>query len=144
MFGVWDRDPRGDDPNAEPFEIPMHGCGLMSCRKAAWPGFHPQFRGFGGEEGYLHRKFRRRGNRTLCLPFLRWVHRFSRPNGIKYPLRREDRVRNYLIGLLEHNEPTDDAVQHFAQYLSIPELNALLAEFDLPPLDEAHVPAANP
>jgi hypothetical protein len=76
MYGYWESDPRADDPDGAPFDIPMHGLGLFACRRAAWPGFNPQFRGFGGEEGYIHEKFRRAGGRTLCLPFLRWIHRF--------------------------------------------------------------------
>ena len=66
MYGVWESDPRGEDPQAAPFDIPMQGLGLFACRRAAWPGFNPQFRGFGGEEGYIHEKTRQRGGRTLC------------------------------------------------------------------------------
>jgi hypothetical protein len=113
MFGVWDRDERGADPDNDPFEIPMHGLGLFSCRKAAWPGFNPAFRGFGGEEGYIHEKFRRRGGRTLCLPFLRWAHRFGRPNGVAYPLTRYHKVRNYILGRIELGLPYDDVISHF-------------------------------
>jgi Glycosyl transferase family 2 len=48
MWGTWATDPRGQDPEGEPFEIPMQGLGAFSCRKGAWPGFNPMFRGFGG------------------------------------------------------------------------------------------------
>jgi hypothetical protein len=34
----------------------------------------------------------------FCLPFLRWVHRFARPNGVPYQLQLWDKVRNYVIG----------------------------------------------
>jgi hypothetical protein len=95
MYGIWATDPRGADPGGAPFEIPMQGLGLFACRRNVWPGFNPAFRGFGGEEGYVHEKFRRRGGKTLCLPFLRWVHRFNRPLGTSYPVRWEDRVRNF-------------------------------------------------
>ena len=47
-------DDRGRDSNGEPFEIPMQGLGMFSCRKEAWLGFNPLFNGFGGEEGYIH------------------------------------------------------------------------------------------
>src|SRR5207244_2516072 len=63
-----------------------------------WPGFNPRFRGFGGEEGYLHEKVRRNGGRVLCLPALGWAHRFARPMGAPYRPTWEDRVRNYRIG----------------------------------------------
>ena len=51
----------------------------------AWPGFPAAFRGFGGEEAYIHEKFRRAGGRRLCLPWLRWMHRFGRP--VAFPTR---------------------------------------------------------
>jgi hypothetical protein len=50
MWGTWATDPRGQDPEGEPFEIPMQGLGAFSCRKGAWPGFNPMFRGFGGKK----------------------------------------------------------------------------------------------
>jgi hypothetical protein len=95
----------------------MQGLGLFGCRRAAWPGLNPAFRGFGGEEGYLHAKFRRNGGRTLCLPFLRWMHRFARPLGTRYPNRWDDRIRNYLIGFRELNLPTADLEQHYREFL---------------------------
>ncbi|MGL1784034.1 hypothetical protein ACSTG0_23510, partial [Vibrio parahaemolyticus] len=78
-------DPAGAEPDLPPFEIPMQGMGLFACRRDAWAGFNPDFRGFGGEEGYIHEKFRQRGGKVLCLPFLRWMHRFNRPLGLPYP-----------------------------------------------------------
>ena len=83
MYGQWAVDPRGLDPGAEPFDIPMQGLGLFACRRDAWAGLSPRFRGFGGEEGYLHEKVRRAGGRTVCLPALRWLHRFDRPGGCR-------------------------------------------------------------
>jgi hypothetical protein len=101
MYGIWATDPRGVDPDGAPFEIPMQGLGVFACRRAAWPGFNPKFRGFGGEEGYIHEKFRQNGGKTLCLPFLRWMHRFNRPLGIPYRNTWDDRFRNYMIGFAE-------------------------------------------
>lgn len=118
MWGVWETDPRGRDPDGEPFDIPMQGLGVFSCRRQAWPGFNPAFRGFGGEEGYIHEKFRQRGGRTLCLPWLRWVHRFSRPKGVPYPLAVEDKLRNYIIGHTELGLDITPALEHFADFLS--------------------------
>jgi hypothetical protein len=101
MFGTWASDQRGRDPDGEPFEVPMQGLGLFSCRKEAWPGFNPAFRGFGGEEGYIHEKFRRQGGKCLCLPWLTWAHRFQRPQGVPYRNDLGDRLSNYLIGWQE-------------------------------------------
>lgn len=132
MLGVWGVDPRGESADAPPFEIPMHGCGLMSCRKDAWLGFHPQFRGFGGEEGYIHEKFRRAGRSVWCLPFLRWLHRFGRPQGTTYPLMRENRVRNYLLGRLELGLPYDDVLACFAPLMTREQVEPILIELGLP------------
>jgi hypothetical protein len=118
MYGTWATDPRGLDEEGEPFEIPMQGMGAFSCRTDAWPGFNPRFRGFGGEEGYIHEKFRRGGRRCLCLPWLRWMHRFGRPDGVPFPLTVEDKLRNYLIGHAELSIDTRPLLEHFGQYLA--------------------------
>ena len=117
MYGTWADDQRAADPLAPCFDIPMHGLGLFACARAAWPGFNPKFRGFGGEEGYIHIKTRQRGGRTLCLPFLRWAHRFNRPLGPKYVNRWEDRMRNYFIGFTELGLDTVEMEAHFADLL---------------------------
>jgi len=117
MYGTWDSDPAGAEPDQPPFEIPMQGLGLFACRRSAWPGFNPAFRGFGGEEGYIHGKFRQRGGKTLCLPFLRWMHRFNRPLGTPYTNVWEDRVQNYLIGFRELGWDTAPVIDHFRELL---------------------------
>jgi hypothetical protein len=119
FYGTWDTDERAKELDGAPFDIPMQGLGLFACRRAAWLGFNPEFRGFGGEEGYIHEKFRRAGGRTLCLPFLRWVHRFGRPMGAPYPVRWEDRVRNYIIGFREVGLPTSGMLEHFREHLGV-------------------------
>ncbi len=117
MFGKWETDERGKDPKNEPFEIDMQGMGAFACRKDAWLGFNPKFKGFGGEEGYIHEKFRQAGRKTLLLPFLRWVHRFNRPAGIPYPNLWHDRIRNYYIGLTELGLDTKPIADHFIELL---------------------------
>ncbi len=116
MWGIWATDERGRNPDGEPFEIPMQGLGVFACRRDAWLGFSPHFRGFGGEEGYIHEKYRQHGRRTLCLPFLRWMHRFARPDGVPYPASIDDRIRNYLIGHLELGLDCQPVLDHFAEY----------------------------
>lgn len=113
MYGRWAVDERGLDVDAEPFEIPMQGLGCFVARRESWLGFNPRFRGFGGEEGYLHEKYCRAGRRTLCLPFLRWLHRFDRPFGTRYVNVWEDRIANYLHGWDELGLPERDVVEHF-------------------------------
>ena len=117
MFGVWGSDPRADDPDAEPFEIEMQGLGVFACRRDAWPGFNPRLAGFGSEEGYIQEKFRQAGGRALCLPFLRWLHRFGRPMGVRYRNDWEDRIRNYLIVARELGRDPSEMIQHFREYI---------------------------
>jgi Coenzyme PQQ synthesis protein D (PqqD)/Glycosyl transferase family 2 len=117
MFGQWGLDPRIDEAGCEPFEIAMHGLGLFACRRDAWPGLNPRLRGFGGEEGYLHEKFRQRGGRVLCHPQLAWLHRFSRPAGVSYPNAWEDRVRNYVVAWSEIGWDLAPIQSHFCELL---------------------------
>lgn len=86
--------------DAEPFEIPACGMGAFACRKSDWLWYNANFRGFGGEEWYIHTKYRQAGRQTLCLPFLRWVHRFGRVS-VPYALPWYGKARNYVIGHAE-------------------------------------------
>lgn len=113
MFGIWDHNHKAHNPEGEPYEIPMHGMGIFMCKTDAWLGFNKNFRSFGGEEGYIHKKFRKAGRKIYNLPFLRWNHRFQRPNGISYPIVLADRIRNYLIGHTELGQNYDDIFEHF-------------------------------
>jgi glycosyltransferase involved in cell wall biosynthesis len=109
MWGVW-----GDivsELPVEAIEIPMHGLGLFGCRKDAWLGFNSDFRGFGGEEGYIHEKFRKSGRKVLCLPWLQWCHRFGKSG--PYPLNGNDRIRNYLLGFKELGLDPKPIYNHF-------------------------------
>lgn len=110
-YGSWDTDKRGLDPNAAPFEIPFSGVGVMACRKDAWVGYNKDFIGFGAEEWYIHRKFRQAGGTVLCLPFLRWIHRFGRMPHANYPLELWKKTYNHLLGSLELGDMDDVAYQ---------------------------------
>jgi hypothetical protein len=117
MYGKWGLDQRGADPDAPPFEIPLQGLGVFACRKEAWPGLNPRLQGFGSEEGYLHDKVRRNGGKIICLPFLRWLHRFRPSGGVTYPLHWADRVRNYLITCDELGQDNAPVREHFESLL---------------------------
>ena len=119
MFGTWDTNQEALD-KGDPFEIQMQGTGLLSCKKEHWVGFNPEFRGFGGEEWYIQEKFRQYGGNVLCLPFLKWMHRFGRPNEPQYPLEMYDRIKNYIIGWMElYKDKKDERVlsivEHFVE-----------------------------
>lgn len=97
------------------FEIPAHGMGLWACRRDSWLGFNQNFRQFGGEEFYIHVKYRKAGRRVWCLPDVRWRHRFSdlTTHKIEYPLTLQGKVRNYCTGLSELGLPLDPIYKEF-------------------------------
>lgn len=105
----------------EPFRIPAMGLGLFLAKRSSWLGFNKEFRGFGGEEGYIHRKYELAGRGTWTLPFLRWNHRFPRPNGVPYVLNVYDKLRNYVIGFKEIGRDLKELHQHFVLEGNIPE-----------------------
>jgi len=96
-----------------PFEIFSQGLGMFLVRRESWLGFNPYTAGFGGEEGYIHEKYRKAGRRAMCLPFLKWLHRFHRPDGVTYPLTVFNKVRNYVLEFMEIGKPLDEIRQHF-------------------------------
>ena len=121
MWGQWGLDDRAVDPRAEPFEIEMMGLGLFACRKDAFPGFNERMVGFGGEEGYLHEKIRRNGGRNLCLPWLRWWHRFNEfvPGAAPYVATIEDKAWNYCVGWGELDWNLAPIWEHFATIMPV-------------------------
>lgn len=108
-------------PRDMPFEVPANGLGLFACRRSAWPGFNPHFREFGGEEGYIHLKFKKLGPKTVCYPWLRWMHRFGRPGGAKYPRSLWSKARNYVLGFRELGLSLESIHDHFVKEGQMPE-----------------------
>lgn len=127
MFGTWKSQALSGD---EPFEIPMHGLGVFACNTSAWLEFNENFNGFGGEEGYIHEKFRQAGRKIWCLPFFKWIHRFQRPRGIAYKLDIQDRIRNYLLGWLELKKDPQEVIDHFNVVAPDIDCHAILKEVD--------------
>jgi hypothetical protein len=145
MFGIWATDKRGNGKHNDPFEIEMHGCGVFLARTESWLGFNEDFQGFGGEEGYIHTKYKQDGRKVWCLPFLRWVHRFNRPRGVPYPLAVEDKIRNYLIGHEELGLPFDAIIEHFGETQPNIDVNALIKDLGKDPSSKTEsVPASIP
>lgn len=101
------------------FEIPAQGLGLFSSLKEHWLGFNPNFRSFGGEECYIHEKYRQAGRTTFCLPFLKWNHRFGRPGGPKYPITVEGKMRNYILGFQELGLDLEPVRKHFVDEVGV-------------------------
>jgi len=109
FFGIW----ATKDTQEKYFEIPSQGLGVFSTKKSEWLGFNPLFKGFGGEEGYIHEKYRKKGGRCICVKDFKWIHKFGRPNGVPFPNILEDRLSNYLIGKWELGLPYQDVIDHF-------------------------------
>ena len=121
MYGIWHTNQEAYDKGF-PFEIPMQGMGLLSFERKHWPGISQLFTGFGAEEGYIAEKFRRNGGKNICIPQLKWMHRFGRPSGVKYRLVLEDRIWNYFIGWLdatddENHHIINEAIEHFSAFI---------------------------
>lgn len=117
MYGTWHTNKEAYERGV-PFEIPLQGMGLCAFERSNWPGINNNFKGFGAEEGYIAEKFRRNGGKNICIPQLKWVHRFGRPEGVKYRLILEDRIWNYFIGWLEitkdpEHEMIKSTYEHF-------------------------------
>jgi hypothetical protein len=98
--------------------------------RAHWPGINPRFMGFGGEEGYVHALVRRQGGRTLCLPDLRWHHRFPRPRGVPYRLNHHDRINNYLAAWRELGWDLRPVHRHFTELLGDTAYDALRVQVE--------------
>lgn len=109
----------GKGEDTEPFEIPGQGLGLFSSLRDEWLGFNPDFRSFGGEECYIHEKYRQAGRKTMCLPFLKWNHRFGRPGGPKYPITVEGKMRNYILGFKELGLDLEEVRHHFVNEVGV-------------------------
>jgi hypothetical protein len=113
MYGKWLINPDRLKSNKE-YEIEIMGLGLFSCARSNWLGFNKKFRGFGGEEGYIHKKYKKAGHKSVVLPWLKWNHRFTRPRGVPYQNEYIDRVKNYLIGWDELGEDTTDIIDYYS------------------------------
>ena len=131
MYGTWDTDDRYKE--GKPFEIPMNGMGLFAFETTNWPGINQNFKGFGGEEWYIQEKFRNNGGKCVCLPQLKWLHRFNRPLGIPYVNTWEDRVWNYHLGWWELyndvNHPLIRSIdEHFKDYISVQSIEQIFED----------------
>lgn len=100
--------------NAEtPFDIPGMGLGFFSQKRSNWLGFNPHARAFGGEELYYHSKVRQHGGEAICIPQLKWLHRFGRPDGVPYPLDMYNKIRNYVLEFQELGMDIAPVRNHF-------------------------------
>lgn len=112
--------PLGTRDTDPPFQIPGMGMGLFTCRTAAWEGFHPDATEFGGEEMWYSQKVELHGHRHLCLPGLRWWHKFNRDSGIPYPIHTYTKARNYVLEFMQIGKDLAPIYDHFVLGLELP------------------------
>ena len=112
MWGIWETDKTLLETD-ELKPIWAQGCGLMLVRRESWLGFNKNFKGFGGEEGYIHEKYRKAGREVYLIPWLGWWHRFGNPDTKHYNLTRYSKVRNYVLGHLELEKDLKPIYDHF-------------------------------
>lgn len=115
MWGIWGTDPKllKDD---SPKDVWGQGCGLFLVKTDSWLGFNKDFNGFGGEEGYIHEKYRKAGRKVQILPWLRWWHRFGNPDAKQYKNTVYAKTRNYVLG---HNELGLDPYPIYDHFVSL-------------------------
>jgi glycosyltransferase involved in cell wall biosynthesis len=122
MWGIW-----GDAATIKKFdawkskEIWGHGMGLALFHKDFWPNFHPDMEGFGGEEGYIHEKYRKQGGKVISFPDMGWWHRFHNQSApTRFPNLLHERMRNYYIGFkdLGNTEQWEACKAHFKAHCS--------------------------
>ena len=116
MWGIWG--PSTKELPKEPFEIWGMGTGFFMTKRESWLGFNKRFSGFGGEQGYLHEKYRKAGRKVWCYPKMVWMHMFGRK--IPYPLNLTDRIRNYIIGHQELGMDIKPIIDHFGSAMVDP------------------------
>ena len=79
----------------------------------------------------LHKKYEMNGKKTLCLPFMRWLHRFERPDGLPYVNDLKDRFRNYMIGFQETKQDTNIVVKQFKDVIPVDYIKKVKKELNL-------------
>lgn len=100
--------------DSDVFDIPAQGLGMFGCRTDSWLGFNDHFRGFGGEEGYIHEKYRQAGKKVISLGGLGWIHQFRDTSETPpYPAWLHHKIRNYVIGFQEIGRSLDSIYDHF-------------------------------
>ena len=113
MWGIWNYI-KTEDLDLEPYEIWGMGLGVFCTRRDSWLGFNYNFRGFGGEEGYIHEKYRKAGRRVMCYPNMQCLHYFcNQGRKIPYPVKILDKIQNYIIGFTELGLDLEPIKNHF-------------------------------
>ena len=128
-FGVWGTDDRLNE--GKPFEIEQQGLGVFCTQRESWVGFHEEMNGFGCVESVLCEKYRKANRKVMCLPFLKWFHRFTDYVTQSYSITEYDSARNHIIGFREVKWELDSLLRHYKYRLTVKERYELCKEFYL-------------
>jgi len=115
FFGIWFTDP--ELPKIKIKEIEGHGSAYTLMKREHYPYFSKNFRGFSGEELYLHQKVRNNGGKCYSHQELGWTHRFLRSRPITYTLTLNDKLRNYLVASYEMSWSIKQVCDYFKRKL---------------------------
>ena len=117
MWGIWGTDPRGVDPEGEPFEIPMQGHGRLQLPQGRLARASTPPSGLRGGRG-LHPREGPAAGRRVPLPALAALGASLRSaHGRSLPSAVEDKLRNYLVGHDELDLDLAPVIEHFAEFL---------------------------
>lgn len=115
MWGIWNYVKPEEMPK-EPYDIWATGAGFFATRRDSWLGFNRDFRGFGGETGYIQEKYRKAGRRVVAYPNMQWVHFYvTQGRKIPYPIKTLEKIQNYIIGFTELGLDLEPIKNHFGQ-----------------------------
>lgn len=126
MWGKWTYDPKY---MAKECEIPSMAMGLFLTQRDSWIGFPTKCKGFGGVEKVTAERYKKRGRKVILLPWLKWQHKFARIKA-PYPLRNEDKFRNYLISFMEDDLDPSRCYKHFRSLLSENKIQAIVKSLE--------------
>ncbi|NBW09705.1 MAG: glycosyltransferase family 2 protein [Caulobacteraceae bacterium] len=110
--------------------VHAHGSAYAFMRRSRWPGFSNHFRGFAGEEIYIHDKVRQQGGSVIYHTALGWVHRFARFGAVPYKLTLNDKCRNYLIAAYECGWNVEQFATYFAKRLPPDQMTSIVYDVE--------------
>lgn len=131
MMGKWHNRFAKTAVTDQPFEIFGHGGALFCVDRVNWPGYHPDTKGFGGEEGIIQEIYRDRGGKALCLPFIKWTHSFNSSKTISHVVKSSDKFTNYLLNISKLRKPNElwtQCILHFTNYLNMTDIREICSK----------------
>ena len=91
----------GFDPDESEFEIFSQGLGLFLQVKGLGLVLTSIVEVLVEKSVTFMKNTERLAEKHYVLPFLKWLHRFARPDGVKYELTIDNKVRNYVLEFTE-------------------------------------------